>query len=109
MYPIAPGVVMMLPVTPSFPFDLVPTGQLGIVFAPTLLLKSSLIAPRCCEKTNDVPLLSARTTTLIGRSGSFAPGFVLAICGSFHLVILPRNTPAYAWRDNWRLSTSLRL
>jgi len=46
-----PGVVMMLAVTPSLPLDLVPTGQLGMVLAPTSLLKSSLIVLRCLEKT----------------------------------------------------------
>ena len=34
-------------VTPSLPFDLVPTDQLGIVLAPTFLLKSGLMAARC--------------------------------------------------------------
>src|SRR5262245_13768813 len=57
MYPIDPGVERMLAVTPSLPFDLVPVGQLGIVFAPTVLPKSSLTALRCCDTTNDVPLL----------------------------------------------------
>src|SRR5215831_13461186 len=109
MYPIDPGVVIRLAVTPSLPFDFVPTGQFGIVLAPTDLPKSALIALRCCEKTNDVPLLSARTTTLIGVSGSVAPGLLSAIAGSFHLEIVPRKIPAYARRDSRRLATSLRL
>ena len=84
---------MMLAVTPSLPLDLVPAGQLGIVLAPTPLLNSSLIALRCCENTNEVPLLSARTTTLIGRSGSLTPGLAAAISGSFQRFTVPRNTP----------------
>src|SRR3974390_2203162 len=90
-YPMEPGVVKRLAVTPSFPFERVPTGQLGMLFVPTVFAKSGLTALRCCEKTNVVPLLSARTMTLIGFGGSFAPGFSLAIAGSFHFVILPRK------------------
>src|SRR5215813_4415270 len=99
----------MLAVTPSLPFDLVPVGQLGMVLAPTLLPKSSLTALRCCENTNDVPLLSARTTTLTGRSGSFAPGFAAAIDGSFQRFTLPRKMPVYAARDSFRSGTPSRL
>src|SRR5215472_16927061 len=102
MYPIDPGVDRMLAVTPSLPLDFVPVGQLGMVLAPTALPKSSLTALRCCENTNDVPLLSARTTTLIGRSGSFAPGFASAIALSFHRVICPRKIPEYAFRESFR-------
>src|SRR6516162_2230490 len=100
---------MMLAVTPSLPFDFVPAGQLGMVLAPTSLRKSPLIALKCCEKTNDVPLLSARTTTLTGRSGSVTPGFVVAMAGSFQRLIFPRKTPAYALRESLIASTPLRL
>jgi hypothetical protein len=68
-------------VTPSFPFDFVPTGQFGILFAPMELSKSLLIGLRCLEKTKLVPLLSARTITLIGSAGSFISGFAFAING----------------------------
>src|SRR5215813_3479741 len=95
-----PGVVMMLAVTPSLPFDRVPTAQLGMLLAPGLLAKSSLMVLRCFVNTKVVPLLSARTITLMGASGRLTPGFALAINGSFHFVILPRNMPAYAFRDN---------
>src|ERR1051325_4160645 len=100
---------MMPAVTPSLPLDFVPTGQLGIVLAPTLLLKSSLIAVRCLENTKEVPLLSARTTTLIGRSGNVTPGFAAAMAGSFHRCTFPRKIPEYAFRESLRLSTPFRL
>src|ERR1700719_3860715 len=109
MYAMAPGVVLTLAVTPSLPLDLVPAGQFGIVLAPTLLLKSSLTALRCWENTNDVPLLSARTTTLIGRSGRVTPGFAVAIAGSFQRFTSPRNTLAYALRESLILTTPGRL
>src|SRR5215471_77870 len=102
MYPIDPGVERMLAVTPSLPFDFVPVGQFGIVLAPTVLPKSSLTALRCCENTNAVPLLSARTTTLMGRSGSFAPGLAAAIDGSFQRLTVPRKIPAYAFLESLR-------
>ena len=71
-----PGVVLMAAETPSFPFDLVPTGQLGILFVPGLFANSSLMVLRCFVKTKLVPLPSARTTTLMSLSGSFTPGLV---------------------------------
>ena len=40
-----------------------------------------------------VPLPSDLLTTVIAVSGSVAPGFALAITGSFHFVILPRKIP----------------
>src|SRR5215471_14446922 len=108
-YPIEPGVVLILAVTPSFPLDLVPTGQLGILLVPGFWANSLLTALRCLEKTNDVPLLSARTTTLIGVAGSCTPGFVAAIKGSFHVVTLPRKMPAYAFRESFSSLTPSRL
>src|ERR1035438_3844812 len=100
-----PGVVRTLAVTPSFPFDRVPTGQLGMLFVPGLAANSLLIALRCCVNTNVVPLESARTTTLMALPGSFAPGFALAMAGSFHFFTLPRKRPAYASRDSFRSLT----
>src|SRR5262249_34060969 len=94
---------------PSFPLDLVPTGQLGMVLTPTSFANSLLIALKCLVKTNVVPLLSARTITLIGASGNLASGLSFAMTGSFHLVILPLKIPTYASRDNFKLGTSLRL
>jgi hypothetical protein len=38
-----------------------------------------------------VPLASDRRATVIGRSGSLAPGLAAAILGSFQRVILPRK------------------
>src|SRR5215471_19418500 len=109
MYPIEPGVVIRLAVTPSLPLLLVPTGQFGILFTPTALSNSGLMALRCFEKTKLVPLESARTTMLIGSSGNFAPGFALAISGSFHFLILPRKIAGYAFRGSFRSLTSGRL
>src|SRR6202035_2336192 len=106
---IAPGVVITLAVTPSLAFAFVPTAQLGIVLAPTRLPKSGLIALRCFDSTNDVPLLSARTTTLIGRSGSAVEGLAAAMSGSFQRFTVPRKIPAYAFLDSFRLSRPLRL
>src|SRR5215475_12952355 len=105
----APGVDLILAVTPSLPLERVPTGQLGMLFVPGLFANSSLIALRCLVNTKVVPLLSARTTTLMGSLGSVTPGLVLTITGSFHLVILPRNIPLYACRDSFKPRTSLRL
>src|SRR5271166_3096338 len=104
-----PGVVSRLAVTPSFPLDFVPTGQFGMLFTPTDLSNSGLIAARCLVNTKVVPLLSARTITLIGRSGSLTPGFALAISGSLHLVTLPSKIPAYASLGRRRFGTSFRL
>src|SRR5215813_782955 len=109
MYPMAPGVVLTLAVTPSLPFDRVPTGQLGMVFVPGLLANSGLIALRCFVKTNVVPLLSARTTTLIGVAGSCTPGFEAAISGSFHVLTVPRKIPEYALRESFSSLTPSRL
>src|SRR5262245_879687 len=105
MYPIEPGVVLILAVIPSLPFDFVPTLQLGMFFVPGFLANSSLIALRCCVNTSVGPLLAARTTTLIGVAGRFTPGFEAAIRGSFHILTLPRKIPAYAFRESLRLLT----
>src|SRR5271165_2310124 len=94
------GVVWTLAVTPSFPFDRVPTGHAGMSFVPGLRANSLLIALRCCVNTNVVPLASARTSTLMALSGNFCPGFVLVMAVSFHFLTLPRKMPAYAARDN---------
>src|SRR5215467_2358733 len=100
MYPIDPGVVLIAAVIPSLPFERVPTLQLGMLFVPGFLANSSLIALRCCVNTKVVPLLSARTTTLIGLAGSFTSRFEAAIRGSFHVLTLPRKIPVYALRES---------
>src|SRR5208283_4852674 len=94
------GVVLMAAVMPSLPLERVPTGQLGILLIPGLLANSGLIVLKCFVKTKVVPLESARTTTLIGESGSLAPGFVRAMRGSLHFLTVPRKMPAYAFRDS---------
>src|SRR5450755_283881 len=99
------GVVWTLAVTPSFPFERVPTGHAGISFFPGFAANALLILLRCCVKTKVVPLESARTTTLMVLSGSFASGFALAIAASFHFLIVPRKIPVYASRVNLRLFT----
>ena len=38
---------------------------------------------------NVSPLLSERCSVTIGMLGSVTPGFRLAICDAFHLVIVP--------------------
>ena len=78
---------------PSFPFERVPTGQFGMLLTPMFFPKSALTALKCFVKTKVVPLLSARTITLIGASGNLASGFTLAMAGSFHFVIFPLKMP----------------
>ncbi len=46
--------------------------------------QSWLMAVRCDVKTNVVPLPSDLVTAVIFVSGNLAPGFALAITGSFH-------------------------
>ena len=67
---------MTLAVTPSFPLERVPTGQLGSVLTPGLWANSGLMALRCLVNTNVVPLPSARTTTLMGWSGRAHAGII---------------------------------
>src|SRR5271157_1581995 len=105
----APGVVLMLAVMPSFPFDRVPTAQFGMFCVPGLFANSSLMALRCFVKTKVVPLLSALTTTLIGVDGRLTPGFAFAIDGSFQFLTLPRKMPTYASLDNFSCVTPGRL
>ncbi|KWV86736.1 hypothetical protein PFLmoz3_03620 [Pseudomonas fluorescens] len=66
-------------------------GQLTVLPSPSAVLNSGLMVARCLVKTAVVPLESARTTTVIGVSPSFRSGLAATICGSFHLVILPRK------------------
>src|SRR5579863_1377841 len=93
MYPIAPGVCLICAVTPSLFFAPMPTGQFGCLLVPGPDFQASLTALRCCVKTNVVPLLSARCTTVMLSAGRDTPGFALAMAGSFHLVTLPRKMP----------------
>ena len=104
-----PGVVVMLAVTPSLPFDLVPTGQLGIVPNPGFLAHSGFIADKCLVNTKDVPLASARTTTWIGLSGSFTPGLVFVIKGSFHFLTFPRKIPAVRFPAKFQIGDTLQV
>jgi len=73
-----------------------PAGQVMFEPAPGPFFQSSLIAARCELNTKVVPLPSARRTAPMGVAG--APGFSLAITGSFHLVTLPRKIPTSASR-----------
>ena len=62
----------MVAVTPSFLGDatiLSLLGQFTVVPAPMVFFHSALIALRCLVNTKVVPLLSARRTTVIFRSG----------------------------------------
>jgi len=77
-----------------------PAGQFGALLVPGPFAQSGLTALRCCVKTNVVPLLSARRTTVTLVSGSFRPGLAAAMAGSFHFVIRPRKISAYAFRDS---------
>src|SRR5262245_44414534 len=94
------GVVFTDAVTPSLPFDLVPTGQLGILFVPGLWANSGLIVERCFVKRKVVPLESARTTTLIGVSVSVVPG----LCGAGARGAV--SVPAQSFRPPRRTTTS---
>src|SRR5262245_27132863 len=93
-YPMAPGVCLMVEVTPSFFGEatiLSLFGQFTVVPAPGPLAHSSLTAVRCVVNTKVVPLESARRTTVMSRSGRFTPGLAALILGSLHFVILPRK------------------
>src|SRR5215472_19162141 len=96
----APGVCLISAATPGLPLPATPTGKLTALPAPGPFFHSGLIALRCEVNTKVVPLPSERLTTVILVSGSVTPGLTLVIAGSFQLVILPRNTPAYAWRES---------
>src|SRR5262249_16269615 len=101
----APGVCLLVAVTPSFLGEatiLSLLGQLTVVPAPGPLLHSSLMAARCVVNTNVVPLESARRTTVMSRSGRVTPGFAALSFGSLHLVILPRKIAGYTSRGSLR-------
>src|SRR5215813_1240593 len=104
MYPMAPGVCLMVAVTPSFfgeATNLSLFGQFTVVPAPGPFFHSGLIAERCEVNTKVVPLESARRTTVMARSGSLIPGFAAWILGSFHLVIVPRKIAGYTSRGSF--------
>src|SRR5579859_3563465 len=89
-YPIAPGVFVTWPETPSLPFAPMPTGQLTEPEAPILVFQAGLTAERYDVKMNVVPLPSERCTTATGVLGSVTPGLRDAMAGSFHALIVPR-------------------
>src|ERR1044071_4182907 len=100
----APGVCLMVAVTPSFfgeATNLSVFGQFTVVPAPGPFFHSSLIAERCEVNTKVVPLESARRTTVMSRSGSATPGFAALILASLHLVILPRKMAGYTSRGKF--------
>src|SRR5215470_12759912 len=108
----APGVCLTVAVTPSFFGDAIILsllGQFTVVPVPGPFFHVSLMALKCCVKTKVVPLLSARRTTVMLVSGSFASGFALAIAGSFHLVISPRKIFGYTSRGSFRSFTPDKL
>ena len=93
-------------IRPSFfgaPTILSLVGHSTVVPEPISCLKVGLMAERCLVNTKFVPLASDRRTTVIGRSGSLAPGLAAAILGSFQFVILPRKIPAIVEPSRWRL------
>src|SRR6516225_1199160 len=101
----APGVCLIVAVTPSFfgaPTILSLLGHSTVVPDPTSLAKSALIAERCSVNTKFVPLASERRTTVMGRSGNFIFGFAAAIRGSFQRVTLPRKISGYTSRESFR-------
>src|SRR5262245_11890684 len=101
----APGVCLMVAVTPSFFGDatnLSLLGQFTVVPTPGPLAHSSLIAARCVVNTKVVPLESARRTTVMSRSGNVMPALAPLILGSLHFVILPRKIWAYTSRGSFK-------
>src|SRR5262245_9554679 len=101
----APGVCLIVAVTPSFlgeATNLSLLGQLTVVPAPGPLCHSSLIALRWLVNTNVVPLESARRTTVMSRSGSVRPGFDALSRGSLHFVMCPRKMLEYTSRGSFR-------
>src|SRR6516165_2813620 len=105
MYPSAPGVCLIVAVTPSFlgaPTILSLFGHWTVVPEPTCLANSPLIAERCLVKTKLVPLASERRTTVMGRSGSLMFGLAAAIRGSLQRATLPRKISGYTSRGSLR-------
>src|SRR5579862_1216767 len=97
-----PGVLRILPVTPSLPLPPIPTGQLTAVPFPTFDCHSGLTAARYVVKMLVVPLLSDRCEMTTPTFGSFTPGLSFASWGSFHFLIVPRNSPAIDLSDRRR-------
>src|SRR5215468_6940625 len=101
----APGVCLIVAVTPSFFGEatiLSLFGQFTVVPDPGPLLHSSLMAARWDVNTKVVPLASARRTTVMSRSGKVIPGLAALILGSLHFVILPRKMAGYTSRGSLR-------
>src|SRR3954465_7697801 len=107
----APGVRWINAATPSFfaPPTAALAGQLTDLPVPGPLFHLSLTAERCWVNTNVVPLPSERLRGVMSGAGSFTPGLLFAIFGSFHLLIVPRKMPAYASRLSFSCFTSGRL
>src|SRR5882757_11259833 len=81
----------MLPATPSLPLAPTPVGHSTAVPEPALVFHSAFDFDRKSVKLKVVPEPSERRTTVMASVGSFRLGLSLAIAGSFHLVILPRQ------------------
>src|SRR5688572_24805443 len=104
MYPMAPGVCLIVAATPSFlgeAMNLSLLGQFTVVPAPGPFFQASLMALKCWVNTKVVPLLSARRTTVMSVSGIFASGLASAITGSLHFVTLPEKILLYASRESF--------
>src|SRR5271157_6559807 len=101
----APGVCLIVAVTPSFlgaATILSLLGQTTVVPNPGPLAQASLMALKCLVKTKLVPLESARRTTVMGRSGSLRFGLSLAMSGSFQFLISARKIFGYTSRLSFK-------
>ena len=88
-----PGVALQPDTMPELPFSPRAPGAFGhgtVVLYPILAPQPEGSAfERYWVKMNVSPLLSERCSVTIGVAGRVTPGFRLAICEAFHLVIWP--------------------
>src|ERR1700728_974089 len=105
----APGVDLMICATPGLPLPArAVDGHLIVELLPSFhtLGTASL---RNKVKFCVVPEESERTASVIAVLGRVTPGLSAAICGAFHLVIVPWKIPAMAAGSSFRLVTPDRL
>lgn len=108
----APGVCLMVAVTPSFlgaRTILSDDGHCTELPVPGSFLNASLTADRWLVKAWVVPELSDRTTTVLGVSGSVTAGFAAAMRWPFQLVISPRKIAGQTSRGSFSSFTFGRL
>src|SRR6478752_7089510 len=102
-----PSVDLTAPATPAV-FSL--PSPLPVHFLAGSAVHTVGTAPcRYLVKFSVVPDSSLRKNTLIAVAGSFTPGLILAMAGSFHVVIWPRKILAMTSGVRMSLSTPFSL